>query len=186
MLILTPNASPNTITAVAAALSNQTLMPRNLGPWSLDVKVFKATDSSRFLFQVSTWTPATARSSRLITSSGKSYVTGNAKRIAHLACIDGVEALDTIIQTKLQNQWTLRQTLTGENGMQYEVYCEGRKLVVRVVNVFLQGGFRKLVCAVEGAGVEEIALVESVLGVSEAQVYSGTLFEEVLVRSLGL
>jgi hypothetical protein len=42
------------------------------------------------------------------------------------------------------------------------------------------------VCAVEGAGGEEIALVESVLGVSEAQVYSGTLFEEVLVRSLGL
>lgn len=179
MLILVPSQStPSSIASVMACASSPVNLPHQLPAWSLDVKVFKANSENKFLYQVTT-TSQTGRDSKIVVG-GKLYPTGRPDTIAYHTA----DPLDSIIQSKLQNQWTLRQSLNGDNSFAVQTYLKGMKLKIKGINVFLQGNFRSLIIIVEGTNDEEE--IKQLLQLPEVKCYRGKSVEQLIVHALGL
>lgn len=102
----------------------------------------------------------THRDNRTVTIKNKSaIITTSGSNVPEQLTSNGCstnapEPFDNLLQTKLSNLWTQRQSIKGEFGSTYRT----TELVVRATNVFSYGGFKGLLLELEC--VDDVSLEE--------------------------
>lgn len=102
----------------------------------------------------------THRDNRTVTIKNKSaIITTSGSNVPEQLTSNGCstnapEPFDNLLQTKLSNLWTQRQSIKGDFGSTYRT----TELVVRATNVFSYGGFKGLLLELEC--VDDVSLEE--------------------------
>ncbi|CDR45128.1 CYFA0S16e02476g1_1 [Cyberlindnera fabianii] len=152
-VFLVQDASTNSITTLHDRLATE--IPKMLGRWSFELKIFKANNQSApqrdnsdgFLYDLAVDYDPT-KSVTLVNKTAIVTTTDVPGSLAQAGCSNGSpDTLGQILQLKLQSLWTLRQVLKGDNGNGYEL--RGGEFVIRAINVFLHGNFKNFIVLIE-------------------------------------
>lgn len=136
-------------------------VPRILGRWAFELKIFRSNNSqasssqTSFLFNVN-FEHENNSSVTIIDNTSIVSTSTPSINLIESGAAQGAGAgdpLDLIIQTKLQSLWLIRQTLKVENGYSYEL-VDG-DVIIRAVNVFLNGNFKNFLIIVEDRSVNQ-------------------------------
>ena len=159
-MIFIEKTTPSSITAFHDILSNDLLSVQE--KWSFEFKTFRTTvknvptNDSKLMHSIT----FTHRDNRTVTIKNKSaIITTSGSNVPEQLTSNGCstnapEPFDNLLQTKLSNLWTQRQSIKGEFGSTYRT----TELVVRATNVFSYGGFKGLLLELEC--VDDVSLEE--------------------------
>lgn len=159
-MIFIEKTTPSSITAFHDILSNDLLSVQE--KWSFEFKTFRTTvknvpaNDSKLMHSIT----FTHRDNRTVTIKNKSAIitisgSNVPERLTSNGCsANAPEPFDNLLQTKLSNLWTQRQSIKGEFGSTYRT----TELVVRATNVFSYGGFKGLLLELEC--VDDVSLEE--------------------------
>ncbi|KAH3688297.1 hypothetical protein WICPIJ_000718 [Wickerhamomyces pijperi] len=133
-------------------------VPKILERWAFDLKVFRSNNSqsvsnqTSFLFNIN-FEHENSSNVTIIENTAIISKSSPSSALLESGAASGTgDSLDSIILSKFQSLWLVRQTLKVENGYSYEL-MDG-EIVVRAVNVFLNGSFKNFLIIVEDRGVK--------------------------------